>query len=158
MKTLYIIRHADSNQMHFGADIKRPLTNKGLNDALTQAKWLSEKITDKPLFVSSPALRTQQTLGAFLNQFGLQAKDAAIVETLYHAQPETYYNLIEALPKQLDSIAIISHNPGLTYLANELNCGFAVNNFPPCAVLAVTLNEWNDIRFGKKNFLCFKEV
>lgn len=157
MKTLYIIRHAQSNQMHLGKDIERPLTHKGQADAAQQAQWLKAQVPHTPVFIASPAKRTQQTMQAFLAAFNVSQEQAISINTLYHAHPETYYTLIKELPKNIDAVAIISHNPGITFLANALNCGFAINDFPPCGILAVSLKQWSDIEFGKMEFLFFKE-
>ena len=56
MKTLYIIRHAKSDQSFFGNDFERPLNERGKTDAPMMAKRLLDKKIEIELLVSSPAI------------------------------------------------------------------------------------------------------
>ena len=62
MKTLYLIRHAKSEQNFAGlADIDRPLNERGYVDASKMSLMLKEKKLIPNAIISSPAVRAIST-------------------------------------------------------------------------------------------------
>jgi phosphohistidine phosphatase len=157
MKHLYIIRHAKSNQNFLGNDFERPLNDRGIKDAPEMAKRLVQKNILIDAFVSSPAKRAKTTAIAFANTYNKLSDEVVLVSALYHAAVDTFYEVLEAIPNELNSIALFSHNPGITYFVNDLNSGFALDNMPTCGIVGVQLNTngWENILTCKKEFLFF---
>ena len=68
MKKLVLIRHAKSDWSNpFLDDFLRPLNKRGEKNAPLMAKVLKEKNIRPDLIISSPSLRTKQTLEYFIN-------------------------------------------------------------------------------------------
>lgn len=157
MKRLFIIRHAKSDQSFFGNDFERPLNERGKLDAPIMAKRLLDKQDKIDAFVSSPAKRAKKTAEIFIESFGMPTDEIIFVSALYHATDEVFYEVIAALPDNLDTVSIFSHNPGITYFVNSLNTKVKVDNMPTAAIFGVEINttKWSEFTRVKKEFLFF---
>lgn len=157
MKSLLLIRHAKSSRSVPGMnDIDRPLNNRGRNDAPKMVTRLLERKIGIDLLISSPAERAAKTALYFAKAFKKQANEILFVPSLYQASSEIFFNVITTTEDRHKSIAIFSHNPGITEFANQLT-PVQIDNMPTCSVFAVKLhsNKWADIKNASKEFLFF---
>lgn len=157
MKKLFIIRHAKSDQSFFGNDFDRPLNERGKSDASLMAKRLMEKKISIDAFISSPAKRAKKTAEYFNDAFGKAKDEVVLISALYHASAEVFYEVISALPDTLNSIAIFSHNPGITHFVNRMHTKTQIGNMPTCGVFAVEslIARWSDFDKTDKTLLFF---
>lgn len=157
MKTLFIIRHAKSDQHFFGNDFERPLNEKGKRDAPLMAKRLKKYQDQVDIFISSPATRAKQTALIFAKEFNITDEEIIYIPSLYHASPDIFYEVIAELPDNINSVAVFSHNPGITYFINELTGSHQINNMPACAVYAVSADivHWSEFKKSTKEYLFF---
>ncbi len=157
MKTLILVRHAKSDWGNPGLDdIDRPLNERGKRDAPLMARRLLDRKTKVDLFVSSPAKRAARTAKIFAEEFGAKKKQLIWKEELYLAPPSVFYEVIEGMDDDADSIAIFAHNEGITEFANQLT-ETRTDNIPTCGVFAVNIetDSWKEFRDAKKEFLFF---
>jgi len=156
MKTLFIIRHAKSDQRFFGNDFERPLNERGKADAPVMAGRLKARHPSIGLFVSSPAKRAKKTAELFAGVFGMDESAIHLVSALYHAPADVFTAVIGALPEQVETAALFSHNPGITHFVNQLDPGVRIDNMPTCGIFAIALEGgWNGFEKNKKKFLFF---
>ena len=157
MKKLFIIRHAKSDQSFFGNDFERPLNERGKTDAPVMAKRLLDKKIKFDALVSSPAVRAKKTAELFAETLKMPKDEIIFISALYHAAAEAFYEVIAALPDSLNSVAVFSHNPGITYFVNSLNTTIQVDNMPTCAVFAVEadITHWTGFLKAEKKLLFF---
>lgn len=157
MKQLLIIRHAKSSWDFSNLnDFDRPLNERGHTDAPIMAKRLLQKNISIDAFVSSTAKRAFSTAFYFSNAYGKKEKDIVQVAELYHAPIHVFYNVIEHLENEYHSVAIFSHNPGITDFVNELT-DVKINDMPTCGIFAIKVhtNNWLDFEIARKEFLFF---
>jgi phosphohistidine phosphatase len=157
MKTVLLIRHAKSSWGDpMMIDFERPLNERGKKDAPAMAKKIKERNITIDAFISSPAKRAKKTAKLFTEIFRRKEDDIIYKTELYHADSATYYEVIETAGNENKTIAIFSHNPGITYFANELT-EVKLDDMPTCAVFAISADcsKWKDFRKAKKNFLFF---
>lgn len=157
MKQLLIIRHAKSSWDFSNLnDFDRPLNERGHTDAPIMAKRLLQKNIAIDTFVSSTAKRAFSTAFYFCNAYGKKEKDIVQVAELYHAPVNIFYNVIEHLENTNQSVAIFSHNPGITDFVNELT-DVRINDMPTCSIFAINIhtNDWLEFETAKKEFLFF---
>lgn len=157
MKKLIIVRHAKSSWDLTGQDdMERPLNERGKKDAPEMASRLKEKINKVELFVSSPAKRAKKTAKLFAEAFNYDKKDIVTEDKLYEATAAAFYNVVESFKDKYDTVAIFSHNPGITEFANTLT-HVHINDMPTCAVFAININtnKWADFKTADKSFLFF---
>ncbi|MFM6924420.1 MAG: SixA phosphatase family protein [Ferruginibacter sp.] len=151
------MRHAKSDQRFFGNDFERPLNERGKTDAPEMAKRLLQHEARPDALVSSPATRAKKTAALFAENLQMQESEIIFITALYHAPAEVFYEVISALPDTLNSVAIFSHNPGITYFINSLNTGIRIDNMPTCGVFAVSvdIDQWAEFSKAKKVALFF---
>lgn len=157
MKELLVIRHAKSSWANPGqADFDRPLNDRGNRDAADMAQRLVKKGIKIDRFVSSPALRAFTTATYFAKAFHQQEADILQVKALYHAPPSVYYDVIGALPDELNTVAIFAHNPGITDFVQETATA-RIDDMPTCAIFGIRLHtdDWGSIQSCKKEFWFF---
>lgn len=157
MKNLFIIRHAKSDQSFFGNDFERPLNERGRSDAPLMAKRLLDKKYTIDALVSSPATRAKKTAELFSETLKLPAAEIIFISALYHASAEVFYEVVSGLPDELNTVAVFSHNPGISYFVNSLNTSTKIDNMPTCAMFGVSADiaAWSDFNKAKKEFLFF---
>lgn len=157
MKKLFIIRHAKSDQSFFGNDFERPLNERGKQDALLMAKRFFETGITIDAFVSSPAKRAKKTAQIFFSVFGEPQDEIILISALYHAPVDVFYEVISMLPDTFNTVAIFSHNPGITHFVNSLQTDGNIDNMPTCGIFAVQINTkfWKELKLATKSFLFF---
>jgi len=147
-KKLYIVRHAKSSwgNAHL-SDFERPLNHRGENDAPDMGQRLAMKGVKPSLIISSPANRALTTAKVISAKIGYTVTDIMEEEGLYHASTGTIKTLLSRVANEHDTIMIFGHNPGLTYLINEIS-DFDLDNLPTCAVCGIEfeMESWKDIQ------------
>jgi len=156
MKSLLLIRHAKSSWDFNVDDFERPLNERGNKNAPEMAKRLIKKDVKIDAFVSSPAKRALSTATYFAEEYGKKVKNIVIVPALYNAAAESFSTAIEDLDDDNKTVAVFSHNPGITEFANSLT-DTRIDDMPTCAVFAlkVDIKKWKDFREAKKEFWFF---
>jgi len=157
MKHIFLIRHAKSSWDDSSlSDFERPLNERGKTDAPVMAKKLGTKKIKIDVLVSSPAKRAKQTAKYFTKEFGLKKKKIVFEPKLYEAGEENFYEVVENLKNKWDSVAIVSHNPGITSFADSLT-DTDIDDMPTCSIFAVKIDtdKWKNFRSAKKEFWFF---
>ena len=157
MKTLLVVRHAKSSWDD--ADMKdfdRPLNDRGRRDAPVMAQRLIKDGVSIDRFISSPAKRARQTADFFAEAYGIKHREIQFIPELYHATPEIFRTVVTGLDDKDESVAIFSHNPGITAFANILST-IRLDNMPTCAVFAVKsgADHWRDFLSATAQFWFF---
>lgn len=158
MKILYVIRHAKSSWENFTVpDRERPLNDRGKKDAPEMANRLIERKIKIDAFVSSPAKRAKKTAKLFSKELGEKEEKIILVEDLYEASAETFFQVVADLDDKYHSVALFSHNPGITDFVNQLCQHVKIDNMPTAAVFAVEAEtkHWNEFKSAEKKFLFF---
>ncbi|MGG9970932.1 SixA phosphatase family protein [Ferruginibacter sp. SUN002] len=157
MKTILLIRHAKSDQSFFGNDFERPLNERGKNDVPIMAQRLLDKKINIDLFVASPAKRAKKTAELFCSNLNIKPEDICFVSKLYHASPETLHEVIFELEDNHNTVAIVTHNPGITYFVNEISGSSIISNMPTCGIFTANVHcdKWTDFTKAKKEFLFY---
>jgi phosphohistidine phosphatase len=157
MKSLLIIRHAKSSwDPAILNDFDRPLNERGKRDAAEMAKRLNRKKIRIDLFIASPAKRAKKTAIAFIEEYGRDEKEILFIPALYHAPVQTFLEVITGVEDNYSSIAVFSHNPGITAFVNTLT-HVQLDNMPTCGVFGITTDadHWSEFASAKKDFLFF---
>ena len=157
MKILILVRHAkSSHNFSVSSDFDRPLNDRGFREASEMGKKLFKKNTRIDQFVSSPAIRAKTTAELFVAEYGRKLKEILFVPALYHADPDSFYEIVGKLDDAHDHVALFSHNPGITDFAGSLTSAH-ISHMPTSSVFAVTapVDSWKDFSSAEKSFLFF---
>ncbi len=147
MKTLVIVRHAKSSWENAGlSDHQRPLSKRGLKEAPIMGARLAGWGPPVDRVISSSAARALTTAELIIQEMGLPWDEIQIDDALYHATEEDMIDLINEQDDYLDGLMLFGHNPGMTYLVNDLS-DLDLDNLPTCgvAVLQFDVNSWAEI-------------
>jgi phosphohistidine phosphatase len=158
MKQLLLVRHAKSSWDDMSiSDFERPLNVRGKQDAPAMAQRLLDQKVAIDAFYSSPARRAKRTATIFAKTYKKGKDDILFIPELYGAPEEVFYEVISNADDRFQSIAIFSHNPGITDFANELT-DIKIDNIPTCGVFSVKIDckQWMDFKKAEKVFLFFK--
>ena len=158
MKTILLVRHAKSSWENFSlSDEERPLNERGKKNAPEMAHRLLKKKIKIDAFITSPAKRAKSTAEYFAKEYDIDKKKIIIVPELYMANNQAFIQTIRNAPPSANSIAIFSHNDGITNFANSLS-NARIDNMPTCAVFAVTseIIDWAQFEPGKNDFYFFE--
>ena len=157
MKTLLIVRHAKSSWDNADmSDIDRPLNDRGKRDAPAMAQRVIKAGIQIDRFVSSPAKRARQTAELFVKAFGRKEKEIVFVPELYHAAMPVFKEVLSGLNNTDETVAVFSHNPGITSFVNILT-EIRLDNMPTCGVFAVRspADQWGEFLSAGPQFLFF---
>ncbi len=120
MKTLYILRHAKSDQGDGSIDDHdRPLNARGREAAPKMGAYLKAKGYKPDLILCSTARRTVETCN--LARPALGDMTVAFEQGLYLAEARSILDRVRRLDDALGAVMVIGHNPGLEQLANGLS-------------------------------------
>jgi phosphohistidine phosphatase len=156
-KTLILVRHAKSDWANPGLDdFDRPLNERGKRDAPAMARRLLDKKIKIDLFIASPAKRAAKTAKVFAEELSAKKKNLVFNAELYLAAPSVFYDVIEKIENDNDTVALFSHNNGITDFANQLT-NARIDNIPTCGVFAVKVfcSSWTAFRDAEKEFWFF---
>ena len=113
-KIIYLARHAKSSWNSGAAtDFDRPLSNRGVADAvrmgdeLNRLGWKPEKI------ISSPAVRAKQTCQTLCDKLGYDFDHVVWNKDFYAAYVVTLLHSLSVLPESSSSVMLVGHNPSM---------------------------------------------
>lgn len=149
MKTLMLLRHAKASWSDGAdSDFERTLKPKGWRQIEKMSEHLKKEMACPEKVFCSPSRRTRETLGPFLEMWGLSEEAVVFEDVLYLANEATLLERIQSLPDGLDRVLFLGHNPGLTDLANRLTSREVyMKNLRPCGVVTLefAVDSWQDV-------------
>jgi phosphohistidine phosphatase len=107
-------------------------------------------------FISSPAERAFRTARYFAKAFNVRKGDIQTEKSLYGALTSQFEHVVASLSDEHNTVAIFSHNPGITDFANTLT-NVRTDNIPTCGMFAVQaeVESWKDFAKAEKKFLFY---
>ena len=116
---LWLIRHAKSSWANAKLrDFDRPLNDRGERDGPAMQAWLARQSFGPELIRTSDAARARAT-AAFVHA-AFPAAELLADHRLYGAPPEMMADIVRETPPEIESLALVAHNPGLTQWCNLL--------------------------------------
>jgi phosphohistidine phosphatase len=116
MRRLILFRHARAEaRAPTGGDADRPLDAVGRAEAVLAGRWLAAGDFACDVVLVSASARTRQTWDCVENL--LPRPRLAVLDSLYDAMPEDILDEIESAGRDVASVMVIAHNPGLQEVA-----------------------------------------
>ncbi|MBX7241147.1 MAG: histidine phosphatase family protein [Bacteroidia bacterium] len=145
MKTLVICRHAKADYPSDTADFDRPLKEKGIKDAEYMGELLSDHNFSPDLIISSPALRAFSTAKIVAEAVKYPIKDIQTHPDIYHEGPGSLLDMIEDIPKEVQSVMIFGHNPTLSDFVRAILKMYHPFDMPTSAMVCIEnpFNNWD---------------
>jgi phosphohistidine phosphatase len=115
------MRHAHAEWPGYsGEDFDRPLTARGLADAVTAARAMRAAGQVPDALLASPARRTRQTAEIVARELGLDSTALHFQDALYNASAATLAKELQRRPAGM-CVLLVAHNPGISGLARQLS-------------------------------------
>jgi phosphohistidine phosphatase len=154
MKTLYLMRHAkagwDDPQQR---DFDRPLTPRGQAAAVLMGRFLRAQNIQVDVILASPAVRNAMTWDR-LEASWKSGLAPIFEESIYMATVDTLVGLVQASPRNIKTMMLLGHNPGMEDLSFKLigdgdegGIDLLDHGFTTAAIaeLRFDVAEWSDI-------------
>lgn len=136
MKELYIIRHAKSSWDNPSlSDFDRPLNSRGERDAPLMGKVLADQKIIPDLIYSSTANRALTTAKTIADKLGV-SNEIVLRKDFYHASESQLLQQINSFDNKANRVFMFGHNPGFTYLAENLTTE-TFGSIPTCGVVGI---------------------
>ncbi|PLY10303.1 MAG: phosphohistidine phosphatase [Arcobacter sp.] len=151
MKKLYLLRHAKSSWEDSSLkDIDRPLNNRGKNQVKYMKEFVLKNNIKPDLILCSTSNRTKLTVNGIFDK-----KNCVFIDSLYHASSTEIMGIIKKVEKQIDSLMIIGHNPGLNEFAYGL-INFE-NNIQTASLIEIDIliDDWKDFHKNDSKFVSY---
>lgn len=147
MKTVILVRHGKASHDDLSvSDVQRPVTAEGRRRTKKIAKYLSARQTQIDKIITSPAVRAVETAKILGKELGIEEKDFLVEKKVYGAHPDTFYDILFALPDDLNHVMIVGHNPGIEMFAFQF-LKMPVESLPTSGVVAIKFNtgDWTEV-------------
>jgi len=149
-----LIRHAKSDWGHPElSDFDRPLNSRGDRDAPLMGKKLAEKLhelnTHFNLILSSQAKRAITTATIIADAVHYPVDQIETEPDIYLASATELLNALHSVSDEIHHVALVSHNPGMTTLTNNLGSQTTLN-LPTCGIMIieVDIQSWKQLTPG----------
>lgn len=149
MKKLILVRHGKSSWEYSVSDRDRPLSERGINDALlVSGQVLTQNIQIDGIF-SSPANRALHTCTIFLRQLDFPFEKFHLANALYDFSGDDVIRFLQNLNNSLNTVMIFGHNHAFTHIANSLGNTY-IENLPTSGLVELEFNidDWSKISKG----------
>jgi phosphohistidine phosphatase len=143
---LTLLRHAQADpELPGSKDWQRALTRRGELDAKQMGQRLKQRYGPPPLILSSPAIRARQTSEIVAKHFA--RTQIEFVDDLYLASPLIMLSSIQQHGESFTHLLVVGHNPGISELANELNCERAIEGMPTASFVSMefAMRTWREL-------------
>lgn len=160
MKRLTILRHAKSGWPDGVDDFERPLNDRGRTAAARVGEELKARHLGFDLVLASPATRVRETLDGITQSYG--ALPIQFDEGLYLASEQQLLRRARGVPRNVSSLMLVGHNPGLERLVADLavdddrglrNRVMAGLPTAAAAVLNLMIDDWANATRGGADFV-----
>ncbi|ANP53706.1 phosphohistidine phosphatase [Streptomyces griseochromogenes] len=119
LRRLVVLRHAKSAWPEGVEDHRRPLAPRGLRDAPAAGRALAEADCLPDLALCSTAVRARRTWELASGQWGTPPP-VRYDRRLYAADVPDLLEVVREAPREVETLLLVGHNPGLEELVVEL--------------------------------------
>jgi len=144
-KIFYLMRHGEADAgFGMSGDAVRPLTTNGKSHVFRVAQVLKKDVVQFDRILCSPAVRTRQTTSILTSE--LPAKNIQYEEKIYEADPDTLFRLINQVENEVNHLAMVGHNPGISGLLTYLTGDRYISLQPGMlAIIEIQVDEWKEV-------------
>ena len=145
MKSLLILRHAKSSWGNsYLSDHERPLNGRGKVDAPRMGQLRKEEELIPDLIISSTAERAMATAEAVALACDYE-DEIQFTRRFYHADPETYIEVLGTVSDEHECVMVVGHNPGMQELVawlTDVDTRFTTANI---AHVHLPIQSWQEV-------------
>jgi len=148
-KKLYLIRHSYAEAPHGKQDEDRHLTQEGMSAIRALGRHLKNGDFNPDLILCSPVARTRETAINLVEELGISEQIIEYVDVIYNASVREMLAVLNAVDGSPNEIAIIGHNPTITFFG-EFISGDIIGNMEPAGIVTIRIEKlkWREVSQG----------
>jgi len=149
MKTIYLIRHAKTNDAQRDQD--RKLIPLGIERTHKLGQFLKLMTSKVDVMYASSAIRAVETAEILAPYIHKKPKDIHYNDALYLTHEEEYFRILMSLDDKKNSILFVGHNPEVTNIVRFFIPDF--NGFmrtSECYCIDIHSDDWRQIFTARK--------
>ncbi len=148
-KKLYLIRHSYAETSNDKPDVDRKLTLEGQSKVRALGRYLIKREFNPDIIFSSSAVRTRETAIILVEELGINEHIIEFNDVIYTASVREILAIINGIADHHQSIALIGHNPVITFFGEYITSE-PVNHMDPIGVVTITFKKrkWSKISQG----------
>ncbi len=156
MKNLILIRHAKSSWDSPSTDKKRPLANRGVEDAHLVSSHIAKFLPKKSIIWSSTAKRAKDTATIFLQNMTYPLESIIFKEELYTFDVNELAKIIKNCNNSYDCVIVFGHNEAITDFVNKFGDIF-IDNVSTSGFVSIDFDtdSWQEINKGHTKKVVF---
>ncbi|MBQ2321382.1 MAG: histidine phosphatase family protein [Bacteroidales bacterium] len=146
MLTLVLVRHGEAGYGD-GEDFERRLTARGKNQALNASLLLKGWGISPEIFIASDAVRAKETAQIMAEQVS-ERKTIVYEHFLYEAYTtDELLGCLSQKAQESKTVALVAHNPDITYKASNLAAEALPCSFPTAGLLVLQFedDDWANV-------------
>ncbi len=151
MKTVFLFRHGDSQEIGYESDYSRELTEKGTLITAEMARHLKESGVRPDLIITSGAVRAMSTAVIAAAVYGSPEPEIVVEDVLYYSREEAdILHMIQKSPAEMSSIMIVGHEPLFSDFVSYISSTPSDISMKKSSVVRVDFNtdKWSSIAIG----------
>lgn len=148
-KKLYLIRHSYAESAHEGKDFERNLTLRGQSTVRALGRYLASVDFKPEVILCSSSVRTTETAVNLVEELEMSERMIQYHDVIYNASVREMLSLLNDVTDDYEEVAMIGHNPTITFLGEYLS-GAAIGNMEPSGVVTIHVDQlsWAEVSQG----------
>lgn len=153
-RIIYLIRHSYAEESNGKRDVDRKLTLEGQSTVRALGRHLINQNFNPDIILCSSAVRTQETAVNLVEELGMNEGLIEYKDVIYNASVREMLEVLNELSEETNSVAIIGHNPTITFFGEYLS-GSIIGNMEPSGVATIKFDKlnWGEVSQGTGIFV-----
>lgn len=152
-KKLHLIRHSFAENPNGKKDIERQLTHEGQSTVRALGRHLINQNFNPDIILCSTAVRTKETALNLVEELEMNEQVIDYHEIIYNASVRELLGVLNDLSEDHKEVAIIGHNPTITFFGEYLSSAI-IGNMEPAGIVTIKIEKlkWAEISQGSGIF------
>lgn len=148
-RKIYLIRHSYAEDSRGKKDFDRKLTLEGQSTVRALGRHLINQNFDPDIILCSSSVRTVETAVNLVEELEMNEGAVEYLNVIYNASVRELLEVLNAISNDHKSVAIIGHNPTITFFGEYLS-GSIIGNMEPSGIVTIKVDKlkWSEISQG----------
>lgn len=152
-KILHLIRHSYAENPNGKRDIERNLTLEGQSTVRALGRYLINHQFNPDRIICSTAVRTRETALNLIEELEMNEQVITYEDVVYNASVRELLAILNGFSEDQKEVAIIGHNPTITFFGEYLSNAI-IGNMEPAGIVTIRIEglKWSEITQGSGIF------
>lgn len=134
----------------------RTLTLEGQSTVRSLGRHLTKENFHPGVILCSPSVRTTETAHNLVEEMAISESIIDFKDEIYNASVRELLALINSLDESEQQVAIVGHNPAISYFGEYLT-NEGIGGMEPCSIVTIRLEDikWKEASQGDGTFISY---